>query len=59
MKISIGIIAKVQDQLVADAIERLLRNYEGCQVIYFTRDEKNNLYVVARDSYDRFCREGQ
>ena len=52
-KLSVGTIIKCEDQLVADEIEHLLRNHEGCQVIYFTRNDTHNLYVVSSERAKR------
>ena len=54
MELSIGIIVRATDQLVADALEDFLRNtFEGINVIYFTRSESKQFYVIEKDSFNK------
>ena len=54
MKLRIGIILKANDQFIADKLEDFLRNtFEGINVIYFTRSESKQFYVVEKDSFNK------
>jgi len=54
VELSIGIIVRATDQLVADALEDFLRNtFEGINVIYFTRSESKQFYVIEKDSFNK------